>query len=45
MKVDEDLALPSVKLLRLFELLYGTGSVTRSAEHLGQSQPTVSIWL
>jgi DNA-binding transcriptional LysR family regulator len=45
MKVDEDLALPSLKLLRLFELLYSTGSVTRSAEHLGQSQPTVSIWL
>lgn len=42
---DEDTALPNLKLLRLFELLYATGSVTLSAEQLGQSQPTVSIWL
>jgi DNA-binding transcriptional LysR family regulator len=42
---DDDANLPSLKLLRLFELLYSTGSVTRSAEQLGQSQPTVSIWL
>jgi len=34
-----------VKLLQLFDLLYSTGSVTRCAEQLGQSQPTVSIWL
>lgn len=40
-----DAALLDVKLLRLFDLLYTTGSVTRSAEQLGQSQPTVSIWL
>jgi DNA-binding transcriptional LysR family regulator len=33
------------KLLRLFDLLYTTGSVTRTAEALGQSQPTISIWL
>ena len=33
------------KLLRLFDLLYTTGSVTRTAEQLGQSQPTISIWL
>lgn len=33
------------KLLRLIDLLYTTGSVTRAAEQLGQSQPTVSIWL
>jgi DNA-binding transcriptional LysR family regulator len=33
------------KLLRLLDLLYSTGSVTRAAELLGQSQPTVSIWL
>lgn len=33
------------KLLRLFDALYNTGSVTRAAEQLGQSQPTVSIWL
>lgn len=34
-----------IKLLRLFDLLYSTRSVSRSAEQLGQSQPTVSIWL
>lgn len=34
-----------VKWLRLFDLIYKTGSVTRAAEQLGQSQPTVSIWL
>lgn len=38
-------ALPEVNLLRLFDLLYSTHSVTRSAEQLGLSQPTVSIWL
>lgn len=38
-------ALLDVKLLRLFEVLYSTRSVTRAAEELGQSQPTVSIWL
>lgn len=43
--MTDDVQLPSLKLLRLFELLYSTGSVTRSAEQLGQSQPTVSIWL
>ncbi|MGY0194406.1 LysR family transcriptional regulator [Leptothrix sp. BB-4] len=37
--------LPDPKLLRLFDVLYQTRSVTRSAEQLGQSQPTVSIWL
>jgi DNA-binding transcriptional LysR family regulator len=42
---DNDAALLEVKLLRLFDLLYTTRSVTRSAEQLGQSQPTVSIWL
>lgn len=42
---DSDAALLDVKLLRLFDLLYATRSVTRSAERLGQSQPTVSIWL
>jgi DNA-binding transcriptional LysR family regulator len=31
--------------LRLFDLLYTTRSVTRTADLLGQSQPTVSIWL
>jgi DNA-binding transcriptional LysR family regulator len=40
-----DATLLDVKLLRLFDLLHSTGSVTRSAEQLEQSQPTVSIWL
>lgn len=40
-----DAALLDVKLLRLLDLLYATRSVTRAAERLGQSQPTVSIWL
>lgn len=34
-----------LKTLRLFEWLYITGSVTRTAEALGYSQPTVSIGL
>ena len=33
------------KWLQLFLLLHEGGSVTRAAEQLGQSQPTVSIWL
>jgi DNA-binding transcriptional LysR family regulator len=33
------------KLLTLFALLYTTRSVTRAAEALDQSQPTVSAWL
>ncbi len=37
--------LPDPKALRLFEVLYSTGSVTRTAERLGQSQPAVSIAL
>ncbi|MEH3023718.1 MAG: LysR family transcriptional regulator [Pseudomonas oryzihabitans] len=37
--------LPEPKLLLLFEVLYSTGSVTRAAEQLGQSQPTISLWL
>ncbi|MEP6722201.1 MAG: LysR family transcriptional regulator [Variovorax sp.] len=40
-----DAGLLDIKLLRLFELLYSTRSVTRAAEQLGQAQPTVSIWL
>ncbi|OOG47559.1 LysR family transcriptional regulator [Polaromonas sp. A23] len=43
--MDKDLAPLDVKLLRLLDQLYATRSVTRSAEALGQSQPTVSIWL
>lgn len=37
--------LPEPKLLMLFDVLYTTGSVTRAAEQLGQSQPTISLWL
>ena len=37
--------LPDLKLLQLFDLLYDMRSVTRVAEQLGQSQPTISIWL
>lgn len=40
-----DTTLLDVKLLRLFDVLYSTRSVTRAAERLGQSQPTISIWL
>jgi DNA-binding transcriptional LysR family regulator len=40
-----DTTLLEVKLLRLFDLVYSTHSVTRAADQLGQSQPTVSIWL
>lgn len=43
---DDPLAeVPEPKLLRLFDVLYTARSVTRAAEQLGQSQPTVSIWL
>jgi len=38
-------ALLELKLLQLFDVLYTTRSVTRAADLLGQSQPTVSIWL
>lgn len=44
-KAHPDELLLDAKLLRLFDVLYATGSVTRAAEQLGQSQPTVSIWL
>ena len=40
-----DASLLDVKLLRLFDLVYSTRSVTRAAELLGQRQPTASIWL
>ncbi len=43
--MDADPTLLDIKLLRLLDQLYTTRSVTRSAEALGQSQPTVSIWL
>jgi DNA-binding transcriptional LysR family regulator len=41
----DDASLPEPKLLRLFERLYATRSLTRAGEQLGQAQPTVSIWL
>ncbi len=34
-----------LKLLQLFDELYRSRSVSRAADALGQSQPTVSIWL
>ncbi|HDS1724686.1 LysR family transcriptional regulator [Pseudomonas putida] len=37
--------LPEPKLLQLFDVLYQCRSVTRAAEQLEQSQPTISIWL
>ncbi|MET3513910.1 DNA-binding transcriptional LysR family regulator [Pseudacidovorax sp. 1753] len=40
-----DLSLLDGRQLQLIDLLYATGSVTRTAEKLGQTQPTVSIWL
>ena len=47
MAVDDDARVGEldVKWLRLFEQILETRSVTRSAEALGQSQPTVSVWL
>jgi len=42
---DLDATLIDPKLLRLLDVLYRTRSVTRAAELLAQSQPTVSIWL
>ena len=44
-RANVDPALIDVKLLQMFDLLYTTQSVTRTAEALRQSQPTVSIWL
>lgn len=35
--------LVEVRLLRHFDAIYYTKSVTRAAQQLGQSQPTVSI--
>lgn len=43
--MSKDLELLDIRLLRLLDQLYATHSVTRAAEALGQSQPTVSIWL
>lgn len=43
--INDRQALPEPKLLQLFDVLYQCRSVTRAAEQLGQSQPTISIWL
>jgi DNA-binding transcriptional LysR family regulator len=43
--LDAGTGFVSLKLLRLFDLVYGTRSVTRAAEQMGQNQPTVSNWL
>ena len=42
---DRDAYLLDPKMLRLFDVLYNTRSVTRSGDELGWSQPTVSTWL
>jgi DNA-binding transcriptional LysR family regulator len=44
-RANIDPALLDIKLLQMFDTLYSSQSVTRTAELLGQSQPTVSIWL
>lgn len=41
----DDSRLLEPRQLRLLELMLETGSVTRAAEALGQSQPNVSLWL
>lgn len=43
--MDLEPPLLDVKFLRLLDLLCATGSVTRSAHALGQSQSTISTWL
>jgi DNA-binding transcriptional LysR family regulator len=43
--MDPSVDLLDIKHLSLLDQLYSTQSVTRAAEALGQSQPTVSIWL
>ncbi len=42
---DQVSDLPETKLLQLFDVLYEVRSVTKAAGRLGQSQPTISIWL
>ena len=43
--MEKILDLLDIKHLSLLDQLYSTRSVTRAAQALGQSQPTVSIWL
>lgn len=45
MSSEDETDLLDVRMLHLFDLIYRTHSVTRSAECLGLSQPTASIWL
>lgn len=40
-----DIDLLDIRLLRLFEAIHATGSITRAAESLGLAQPTVSVGL
>lgn len=40
-----DVDLLDIRLLRLFEAVHATGSITRAAEALGLAQPTVSVGL
>lgn len=42
---DPSLDLLDIRLLRLFEAIHATGSITRAAEVLGLAQPTVSVGL
>ena len=43
--MSTDLQLLDPKSLLLLDWVYRTGSITRAADELGVSQPTVSIWL
>lgn len=43
--MNPDIPLIDLRLLRLLDTLHSTRSVTRTAELLGQSQPTISIGL
>lgn len=43
--MSQDIPMIDIRLLRLLDMLHSTGSVTRTAELLGQSQPTISIGL
>lgn len=43
--LQQDEPLPDVKYLRFLDTLYRTRRLSRTAELLGQSAPTMSIWL
>ena len=42
---QNDIDLLDIRLLRLFDAIHATGSITRAADALDLSQPTVSIGL